>query len=59
MAIIINEFEIVSPPPNGEEKAAGTERPSDRQEAAQPLRPEDLDLIVRRFIQRRMRLWAD
>jgi hypothetical protein len=59
MAIIINEFEVVSPPPNGEGQAASTERPSERQEVAQPMRPEDLDLIVRRFIQRRLRLWAD
>lgn len=59
MAIIINDFEVVSPPPNGQEQPAGTERPTHRQEAAQPLRPEDLDLMLRRFTQRRLRLWAD
>ena len=59
MAIIINDFEIVSPPPNGQEQPAGTTRPPERQENVPPLRPEDLELMLRRFAQRRLRLWAD
>jgi hypothetical protein len=59
MAIIINEFEIVSPPP-GQSEQAPRERPAaEGPQAPQPPRPEDIERIMRRFAQRRLRLWAD
>jgi hypothetical protein len=59
MPIIINDFEVVTPSTSGQEQTPGTPRPAERQESVQPPRPEDLDQIVRRFVQRRLRLWAD
>ncbi len=66
MAIIINEFEIVQPP-NGANGAANGNRetsakpPAPAQAAAMAamLQPTDVEEIMRRLLQRRLRVWAD
>jgi hypothetical protein len=62
MAIIINEFEIVAPPP-GASKDDNT-RPQDRigsdgAQAAFTVQPAEVEEILRRSLQRRLRVWAD
>lgn len=66
MPIIINEFEITAPrgeqPQTGAGAQAGGRQPEPRPEtqpAHEPLRPEDIERIMRRFYLRRSRLWAD
>ncbi len=66
MPIIINEFEITAP--QGEQPGDGAasqlaHRQADtragEQPQSEPLRPEDVERILRRFYLRRSRLWAD
>ena len=66
MPIIINEFEITAPrdeqPQSESGLQAGRRQPEPRPEAQlspEPLRPEDIERIMRRFYMRRSRLWAD
>ena len=57
MAVIINDFEIVvdpPAPPTGTGAGNTAQVPS-----PPPLRPEDIERIVRHFEQRRTRLVAD
>jgi hypothetical protein len=60
MSIIINDFEVVAPPP-AQNRAEGEKRERRNEQAAQPaeLRPLDLERILRRQEQRRLRLRAD
>jgi hypothetical protein len=62
MAIIINEFEIVTPPDSAASR--GSHRPpaqpaSDEAPAASTLQPSAVETIVQRALQRRLRVWAD
>ncbi len=59
MAIIINEFEVVAPPPGQREQTPREQPRSAGNQPPQPPRPEDIERIIRRFEQRRLRLWAD
>lgn len=67
MPIIINHFEIVTSgeqpqpekPRRPQPEAAAPEAQRTEAPAPQGLRPEDVELILRRFAQRRMRLRAD
>ncbi len=59
MAIIINEFEIVAPPATQREQAPREQAAAQPSQPPQPPRPEDIERILRRFTQRRLRLWAD
>jgi hypothetical protein len=64
MPIIINEFEITAPqgeqPGGGAGLQPGGARPDNRTaEQSEPLRPEDVERVLRRFYLRRARLWAD
>jgi hypothetical protein len=56
MAVIINDFEIVSEPPT---RGAADEGGSEGQSSAPMLRPEDIERILRHFEARRQRLLAD
>lgn len=62
MSIIINDFEIISPPPSDSGQAArnaagmGAE---DQAEAATMINPAEIERIIHRSIERRRRLWAD
>ena len=63
MAIIINEFEIVAPPDGA--ASDGGDRPPSRNgatptaSAAAAVQPIDVEEIMRRALQRRLRVWAD
>ncbi len=57
MPIIINEFEIIPAPPTQPAEAAPVARQERNEEA--PLRPEDIERVVERQRQRRLRVWAD
>jgi hypothetical protein len=59
MTVIINDFEVVVPAPNPEPPAPQTQGLSQASNLYQPPRPEDIERILRRFAQRRLRLWAD
>jgi hypothetical protein len=66
MPIIINEFEIVTPQGEQSGDNAGsrperqqTEASAGEQPRSEPLRPEDVERVMRRFYLRRVRLWAD
>lgn len=67
MPIIINHFEIITSgeqpqpetPRRPQVEAAAPEPQRAETPAPQGLRPEDVELILRRFSQRRMRLRAD
>ncbi len=57
MPVIINDFEIVAEPPADNR---GANAPVQQQEWAQTaLRPEDIERIIRHFIERRQRIVAD
>lgn len=63
MAIIINEFEIVNPPDGGAD-GGSSRSPSQgsRGETTAPsasMQPADIEEIMRRALQRRLRVWAD
>jgi hypothetical protein len=59
MAVIINEFEVVAPPP-GQSAQPPSEQPAVQQnQPPQPPKPEDVERIMNRFAQRQLRLWAD
>ena len=58
MPIIINDFEVVAPPESHEQPGMKKPAPAHAQQADPP-RPDDVELIVHRMIQRRLRLWAD
>ena len=58
MPIIINDFEVVAPPESREQPGMKKPAPAHAQQANPP-RPDDVELIVHRMIQRRLRLWAD
>lgn len=62
MSIIINDFEIVSPPPGDAvqtgQRAPGT-GPSEQAAAPQTVQPDDIERILHRSFHRRLRLWAD
>jgi hypothetical protein len=53
MAVVINDFEVHVEPP------APPRAEAEQAPAAQHLRPEDIDRIVRHFERRRERLRAD
>lgn len=59
MAIIINEFEIVAPPVGQREQPPREQPATQPSQPPQPPRPEDVEQIMHRFAQRRLRLWAD
>ena len=62
MAVIINDFEIISPSPESDEASnPSVDRPERTQQAgsAQMLAPADIECILRHLLQRRLRLWAD
>jgi hypothetical protein len=59
MSIIINEFEIVAPPAPREQPGGTQPGPAAQTQPAQTPRPEDVELVMQRLAQRRMRLWAD
>ncbi len=57
MPVIINDFEIVAEPPADNR---GANAPVQQQELAQTaLRPEDIERVIRHFIERRARIVAD
>jgi hypothetical protein len=58
MSIIINDFEVVAPP-SPDQRPANAQSPDEREQNAAPVQPEDIERIVSRFVQRRLRLWAD
>lgn len=60
MTVIINDFEItVEPSPaTGDAQARGSQQGNPAVSPA-PLRPEDIECIVRHFEQRRERVMAD
>jgi hypothetical protein len=55
MAVIINEFEIITEPPSTPEE----ETPVAQAPGPPALRPEDIERIERRHRQRIARVWAD
>jgi hypothetical protein len=60
MPIIINDFEVVvepKPAQGGSQTADATS--SQAETSSMALRPEDIEQIMRRFMQRRTRLHAD
>lgn len=57
MPVIINDFEIVDEPP-AQARGTGTAAPVSPS-APPALRPEDIERIVRHFIERRARIAAD
>lgn len=65
MKTVINEFEIVAPPADENANQVAAARPAAAKAAdavaatTPPLRPEDVEQVLRRLIQRRLRLWAD
>ncbi len=60
MPIIINDFEIVvEPKPTSRDSQPGRTRQDGTPTLSLPLRPEDIERIMRRFAQRRERLHAD
>ena len=60
MPIIINDFEIVvEPKPTSKDSQPEGTRREDSSTAPMQLRPEDIEQIMRRFMQRRKRLQAD
>jgi hypothetical protein len=58
MSIIINDFEVVAPP-SADQRPASAQSPEESEEPSNALQPEDIERIVNRFFQRRLRLWAD
>ncbi len=58
MPVIINDFEVVALPPPKQGEAAKEPQAKENLPPPPP-RPEDLESIMRRFLQRRLRLWAD
>lgn len=58
MSIIINDFEVVAPP-SADQRPANAQSPEEREQNAPPVQPEDIERIVQRFVQRRLRLRAD
>ena len=58
MSIIINDFEVVAPP-SADQRPANAQSPQESEQNAAPVQPEDIERIVSRFVQRRLRLWAD
>lgn len=58
MPVIINDFEVVASPPPKQDQAPKKTQMKETVPAPPP-RPEDLERILRRFVQRRLRLWAD
>ena len=59
MAVIINDFEIVPPSPDSQDSSPSDRAPEQQSGAAQMLKPEDIEHIMRRAVQRKLRLWAD
>jgi hypothetical protein len=60
MPIIINDFEIVvEPKPTSRDSHQGGVQQDGMSTAPLPLRPEDIEQITRRLIQRHARLHAD
>lgn len=60
MPIIINDFEIVvEPKPTTKDSQSEGTRRKDSFTAPTQLRPEDIEHIMRRFMQRHKRLQAD
>ncbi len=58
MPVIINEFEVVAPPPQRQQ--IGQEQPAETHtQPVTPPRPFEVELILSRLVQRRLRLWAD
>ncbi len=59
MPVIINDFEVVALPPPAQPEVPRRQPQAEEAAPPPPPRPEDLERIVRRFAQRRLRLWAD
>ena len=63
MKMIINEFEIAAPAADEKANREAAPRPAPVAQAdtatTPPLRPEDVEQVLRRLAQRRLRLWAD
>lgn len=57
MPVVINEFEVVVEPPRHTGSQARESQAASGQR--QPLRPDEIDRIVRYFQQRRARVHAD
>ncbi|HSN77284.1 MAG TPA: hypothetical protein VL334_19610 [Anaerolineae bacterium] len=62
MSIIINEFEIVAPPPGATDgdntRSQGRTGPGGDQSVS-TVQPAEVEEILRRSLQRRLRVWAD
>ncbi len=58
MPVIINDFEVVTLPPPKQGQRPGNAQP-EQVAPPPPPRPEDVERTLRRFVQRRLRLWAD
>lgn len=60
MPIIINDFEvIVEPKPTSRDSHSGGTQQEEGSAPPLQLRPQDIERIMRRFMQRRERLHAD
>jgi hypothetical protein len=59
MPVIINDFEIVLEPKPSTRDAQSDVQDRTRSAATPPLRPSDIEQMIRRLAQRRQRLCAD
>jgi hypothetical protein len=59
MAIIINEFELIPPPPERRPEQRPAAPSAEAEQPSQGLRPADVERILRRQQLRRLRIHAD
>jgi hypothetical protein len=57
MAVIINDFEVVSEPPPSEERGAGDEAEGQAAQAQGPT-PHEVEHVIERQRERQARVWA-
>jgi hypothetical protein len=57
MAVIINDFEIVSEPPPSEERGSGDQQENQAAQAQGP-KPHEIEHVIERQRERRARVWA-
>jgi hypothetical protein len=55
MPIIINEIEVIAPPPAREQ----VQNPNAQNRPQLGPTPADIRRVIRRLVERRLRLWAD
>jgi len=58
MAVIINDFEVVSEPPPSDERGAGGEEAEGQAGQAQGPTPHQVEQIIEHQQERRARVWA-